>query len=403
MIVFADIQMMNISEYIRLMHKAIVRSDHEKGNYQPDVNEWKLFLNGHVTTGDSLDYAYNKYRCRMKYFSLGKSIILNILCFFPWLFSLPLTLLSHRKNTKVTDLLVVEEDIDVSYIDIFPDDFYSLYDNITFEKNYNRYFGFLAKDFAEIYIRCIVQFPFKFYFLYIIYKEFLAHSYFIAKYNPSAVAVYVNERKIATPLITEVYEQEGRKFISFMHGEYLLQLVQAYSCFSEYYVWDDMYIDMFKNDLRWKVGKYIVYKPKKLQKKWELTNDNPDYDYTYYLCDANSELIDDVTEAMNLLTKRGFKCKIRPHPREKEFNKYLIEKSGNVVIENIESTTLEESFRNTRFVVGLKSTSLYEAFAEGKPIVIDDVSSQQRYEGLKERKCRLLTMNHQLLSKVLSE
>lgn len=375
-------------------------SDKEINNADiiPDLQEWKSFLN-HLPEGeDSIDAAFNKYQCRMQYFPWYKRLFMNIL----GLGALPIELFYLIGfNQQVKDMnkgsAILEKSRDVPvFDDIFPAELYEEFD-VTVIENFNKKFGPLCKEARTMLLKCMKRHPFHFFFIYFTYMELAAHSHFLLKYNPEATVVYVNERNVASPIITELYENDGRKLISFMHGEYLLQLVQGFMKFSRYYIWDESYIEMFQW-LKCDIEQYVVYTPGKLQKKWNLESYETSFFCTYYLSGQSRESILCLGSILEKLEAQGKRCKIRPHPRNIQYTKEILDAFKNITIEDSSKMSLKESLENTKYVVGLNTTVLLEAYVEGKTIVIDDISDKEHFEDAKRRKAMAFKIKHLLLS-----
>lgn len=368
----------------------------------PDIQEWKTFLNGLPEAKDSIDAAFNKYQCRMHYFQWHKRLFINIL----GLGVLPIEFFYLAKSNQSLKNMhkgsaVLEKSRDVPvFEDVFPAELYDEFD-VTVVENFNKKFGILCREARTLMLKCIKRHPFHFFFLYFVYMELAAHSYFLLKYSPEATIVYVNERNVAGPIITELYEQKDRLFISFMHGEYLLQLVQGFMKFSRYYIWDKSYIDMFQW-LKCDIEKYVVYTPGKLQKKWNFEDHETPFFCTYYLSGQSKESILRLGSILEILGTQGKQCKVRPHPRTIQYTKEILNSFKNIVIENSSTVSLKESFESTQYVVGLNTTVLSEAYVEGKPIVIDDISDKAHFEDAKRRGFAAFTKEHLLLSELMN-
>ena len=383
------------------LHEKFTTSALQNTEVIPDVEEWHAFLDALPEPVDSIDVAHNKYDCRMHYFSTNKKLLINFiaLCAMPIVF---VCILLSNKSIKsaVKGKAVLEKSRDVpNFDDVVPNEIFEEYD-VEVVENFNSKFGILCKEGRKLLLNTIVRYPSDFFFIYFVYLEVAAHSHFLLNYNPEATVVYVNERNVASSIITELYENDGRKFISFMHGEYLLQLMQAYTEFSEFYIWDDEYKNIFRW-LKWKTERYVTYTPKKLMKKWNLEKLTPEYFCTYYLSSQSNESIYNLGNIMNKLESNGYKCKVRPHPRDLQHLKEELSTFSNIDIEDSRNITLEQSLGNTRFAIGLNTTVLSEAFVEGREIVIDDISDRKKYEDSVARMSVILKKKHILLSNLL--
>ena len=368
----------------------------------PNVESWELFLKSLPVANNAVERAHNKYLCWLFYFSAKKRILFNFAGFICMLIEFPLLLISYRKNSQfINNMLVIEKHNEVGYESVIPEEFFHKFDEVKVIDNIDNKFGFVSKESRQYVLACIRKYPTDFFFHYFICKELIAHDLILGKFMPEAVAVYVNERNVATPILKEIYEQQGRKLLSFMHGEYLLNILQAYMSFSEYYVWDASYVESFNNFLRCDIDHYRVYTPKKLEKKWNLENIQPKYMYTYYFSNDDEETVRIIAKIFSNLQKKSINCKVRPHPR---FMKCVIDNSDlfeNVFIEQPSEVSLEESLGNTAFAVGLFTTVLFEAEIEGRSIIIDDISNRVLFESLVARRARILTHKFQTLSSVI--
>lgn len=383
------------------LHEKFSEKEINKTDVIPDIQEWKTFLNNLPKAKDCIDAAFNKYQCRMHYFPWYKKLLVNIL----GLGALPVEVFFLLKSNQIIKSMnkgvaILEKSRDVPvYDDIFPAELYDEF-NVIVVENFNKKFGVLCKEARKILLDCMKRHPFNFFFIYFVYMELAAHSHFLLTYNPEATVVYVNERNIASPIITKLYENDGRKLMSFMHGEYLLQLVQGFMGFSRYYIWDKSYENMFKW-LKCNIGQYIVYTPGKLQKKWNIDNLDTPFYCTYYLSSQSKESILCLGGILEKFEMQGKKCKVRPHPRDIQYTKEILDSFKNITIEDSGIVSLKESLESTQYVVGLNTTVLSEAYIEGKQIVIDDISDKEQFIDAKKRGAIAFTKKHLLLSELL--
>lgn len=392
-------------EIIKRIYSKLVVGSIKETDFEPNVDEWYAFLDKLPEPQDYIDEAYNKFLCRNFHYGKLKSFILDF-CALPLLAAGVVKSLFVKKHLPEIDgkKLIIERKRDVAFEDIFPEELYGQYDtalaveDLRNKKELNFEYAAEAKEiFSEVYKR----YWNKPYFMLWCYRELGKHSEYILQYNPSSIAVYVEERNIAGPLIRKLYESTGRKYISFMHGEYLLRLIQAYMSFSEYYIWHPSYVETFGDILHCNIGKYVLYRPKKLQKKWDLEKDIPDYYCTYYFSAESKESIRKIGEIFKQLEEKGKKCKVRPHPRYSQLQE--IEKNfSKEMIEDPKQVSIETSLRRTKYVVGLATTVLAEGYYEGREIVIDDIGSPEKYGNLVKRRFVTLSLPHILLSELVA-
>lgn len=390
----------------RKIYRKVIFSSIKNCDEEPDVDDWFAFMGGLPKPNDYIDESYNKYRCREYYFQKYKSFFLNIVS-FPLYLWMRFHLLGIKQYSVAPNSgkLIIEIKKDVDYKDILPCQFYDDYSSIEKVKSEKSSRNIEKPDFIQeakdIFKKIIKRHPFDFYYLLWIGKELSKHSKYIKKYNPVATAVYIEERNIASPILRHLYESTNRKYISFMHGMYLLQLIQGYMGFTEYYIWDKEYEITFSRLLKCNINKYIVYKPIKLQKKWDLKNENQEYYCTYYLSGESKESIKLLRDIFDQFDKNGKKCLVRPHPRVSHWE--LIHRSfPESMIEDFQKISLKESLKRTKYVLGLETTVLAEAYCEGKDIVIDDITNRTKYLNLKKRKMITLKWPHLLLSDLIN-
>lgn len=393
--------------FIDLLHEKFVARNIEESNDEPDVEAWRRFLANLPTPKSNIEKSYNKYLCRMFYFPLWKKLIMNTFGLCSEIIILVIALFSRKtiNPVKRDGVLVLERSRAVpDYTDVVPNELFTKYKDVITVDNYNKKFGMLCKETRKEWFAVVKRYPFSFFFHYWVFMELAAHSFFLLRYNPEATAVYVNERNVASPIITGLYESDGRKFISFMHGEYLLQLIQAHMKFSEYYIWDASYIEMFRDILRCEAN-FIPYKPLKMQKRWHIETSNPRYYCTYYFGSETKKTIYSIAKIFSDFEKDGKKCKIRLHPRDivhTELIKQVFSEAG-IEIEDNKEITLEKSLADTQYAVGMQTTVLFEALTEGRAIAIDDISDPDYYKNLQERCYRLTKCEHVLLSDLVHE
>lgn len=391
----------------KLYLKIVVGSIKNSNREEPNVKEWSDFLSGFPNEYDYIDQSYFKYKCRLGYLSKWKIVLLNIGS-IPFCLLMKISLWGKKKrlNRFEPGLLVIEKKNDVGYQDVIPEELLNVYAN---HKESPELIGLIkfsnlvfCEEAKEILKKTIKRRPWDFYYIFWAGKELSKHSFCLLNYNPEATAVYIEERNIASPLIRELYESSGRKYISFMHGEYLLQLIQSFMGFTEYYVWDKQYVDNFKNILRCSIGKYVIYTPQKLKKKYMFEKIESSVFCTYYFSGESRKSILKLKEIFDELSNSGHLCLIRPHPRYSDLN-LIHSLFMDSVIENPSEVSIESSLGRTKYVIGLATTVLSEAYVEGKTIVIDDLSDPDKFNNLSERKFLPLQRPHILFSEFYEE
>lgn len=372
-----------------------------------DIQKWRSFIAKFPETTDCYELAFYKYLCRMYFFSLPKRIIINLFGFGAFFFELFYLLTSKRTLKKpIKGLSILEKARDIpDFTDIVPEELMAEDSKRRVIENHNEKFGPLCKEAKKYCWECIRRHPLRFFFNYFVYMELSAHSRILLEHNPEITVVYINERNVASPILTDFYHEQGRKIYSFMHGEYAFQLPLAYMRFSRYYIWDLFYESMFSEDLRCKIDEYVIYTPKKLKKKWALEHMKPNHFCTYYLSGEGEGTLIRIADLLKTIAGCGLKCRVRPHPRTALHRKLLNDLfiDSEVEIESPTTVALYESLAYTEYVLGLKSTVLAEAAVEGKEIVLDDITNKGRFEALKLQKFNVFNKSHKLLSDLLEE
>lgn len=382
-------------------YKNFIIGDIKNTEEEPDVDEWMEFLASLPEPKDCIDEAYNKYLCRLQYVPKKKTVLLNTAAFAVLAATLPRVMRSGKPLPKKQGKkLLLEKKKDVDYTDVLPPELPGEYDEFLPVDQTKAKIGDLSKEALSLYKAAVRRHPTEFYFQLFLLKELSNHSRYIRTYNPSATAVYINERNVAGPVLTRMYEKTGRKLISFMHGEYLLQMIQAYMNFSEFYVWDEMYIDMFRKDLHCGIKKYIVTTPLKLTKKWHLEDIEPEIWCTYYFSGESTASVKRLAAAFKKAARDDRRYMVRPHPRYSHQD-LIREYFPADMIEDPKEVSMEESMARTANCAGLHTTVLSEAQVEGRCAVIDDISDPEQFRNLERRKFVVLQRPHKLLSEII--
>ena len=367
----------------------------------PDVKEWKEYLETLPDASNNYIMSYNKYLCRMWYFPFKYKLFINAISILILSYYFINILKNSRKKINkhsVENVLI--KSINVGYKDIYPKELLKEFGepHAIDSPGANQYV--LNKVSFKIFFKTCLKKPFRFHYLAITLKELCIYSSILKQYNSKAITCYVNERNVASPLITQMLEQNKMEYIHFMHGEYLLQLIQGYMKFSRFYVWDEHYEKMFVNDLNCPKDQMIVYTPGKLSKIFKIENEP--YLCTYYFGAESIQRIKKISEVFEGFRKKGFKCKVRPHPRRSNYdaiNQYF----KNFHIENPSEVTIDESIELSKYIIGLNSTVLSEALHGGKRVVLDDISEPERYKSLSDRNYILTKKDNVLLLSNLIE
>ena len=390
-------------EKLRELYINFVLKDIKNTENIPSVQKWEQYLNKLGHDANYLTEAYRKYKCRLLYIKWIKQIILNISALFFLMIKPPRIINQDDTKTKRIncDALLVEKGF-ITAKSIFPQELKEKYNRIETVDETQLRDRRLLRDIYNVYKEAKRKYLLHPYFLLLLQKDLIMLSNCIEKYTFNALISYDCERDISSPVITTYLEGIHKKYISFMHGEYLLQIIQAYSMFSEYYVWDNIYIEMFQKILKCNTKEYKVYTPDKLKKKWDFRNIKTNHLFTYYLSGESIVTLKKLADIAEKIEASGYQFKIRPHPRYSH-KKMIEELFTESQIENPDVIDIKTSLGSAEYIVGLSTTVLSEAYNEGKRIVIDDYTNIPQYKNLYDRYSIALRKEHLLFSDLLKK
>ena len=211
----------------------------------------------------------------------------------------------------------------------------------------------------------------------------------IAKYSPKVTMYHPkriiehSEYSFGSSAITDYLHRRGVEHIDVQHGEKLLIARDAFFHYDECYVWDEHYVNLFR-ELRAEPTQFRIAVPPSLHIDCEV-NRNPSVyaDYKYYLASNTEKEIESIVESMKFAKREGKTVRYRIHPRCTDLN--MVRK--HVKDEEIElpaRVSILESVANTEYAVGSYTTVLLQAHLSGKKVLLDDVTYKDRFEKLKE-------------------
>lgn len=223
--------------------------------------------------------------------------------------------------------------------------------------------------------------------------------------NIQAVVVCA-EYSYTSSILTHYLKQKNIDHIDVMHGEKLYYMRDSFCKFTELYVWDEHYKDLFKSLY---VPEETIIVHNMTEGKWDTINNstsnsdtiNKEFKYCYYLANENEDELRQVKKNLDFLTaKYSGRYKVRLHPRYSDFS--LV--SNIFDKENIEKKGLDiaASLESTEYAISLYSTVLYQAYDQGVPIIIDDLKNPNYYNILKKLSYIILSKKHSLLSDLIN-
>lgn len=209
------------------------------------------------------------------------------------------------------------------------------------------------------------------------------YSHMIRAYRPKAIVTH-NEFAFTSSISTHFCEHWGVKHINVMHGEKLFYIRDSFFRFTQMYIWNEYYRDLFLS-LRAASSQFVVSVPQSLHiEEGKYQSEEVYADFKYYLQIYTADQIASIVSSMEKLKRKGYSVKYRPHPRYS--NIALLE---NVVskseIEYPREVSILSSVDNSKYAVGSFTTVLNQAAASGKTVVLDDVTYVQQYLSLEQR------------------
>jgi hypothetical protein len=363
-----------------------------------DVKLEKQFLVNLKEPNDDFQRSFNQYLCQ-KYLGNKKEYLLynigSFILIIPFLIFFILRRQFKKTIKTKCDAIFVEPVIGRK---IIPNELLSEFELI-YDAFYSSTKIYLQRDDIQFVIKLICCYCFHFYFLLKCIMKVAMYRAIIQQYSPKAFIVS-SEYSFTSSVLTAFCNRNGIEHINVMHGEKLFYIRDSFFRFDRCYVYDDHYIKLFYK-LRAERNNFFVSHPSSLYidiNKYK--NDSQMCDYKYYLANFNEKELRKIISSIQSLIDAGYKIKVRPHPRYSNLfllNKYL----ETIFIEDQNIIGIEESLSNTKNVIGLYSTVLYQAYMNSIPIVFDDITYKDFLSQLKMRDYILYSKQHNLLSEII--
>lgn len=375
---------MNIFEISKLLARG------NKDMFDIPVREQYIYMNSLKAPKNNFERSYNQFLCQEFFVPIWKRclwwvisiIALPIAVLFFWLKGRSIHFISE------IDTIAEKKGMD----EILPDELTSKY-------NINHDVWFAGTGLSSVDIKFLLMHVIGWRQPYFMLKITLLISVFsprITKYHPKQLIEH-SEYSFGSSIITEYCHSRGVKHINVQHGEKLRYIRDAFFCFDECYVWDEYYVNLFK-ELHADPAQFIVSVPPSLRIDCSLHKNVACYaDAKYYLAADNESEITSIVSAMNQFKKDGKKIKYRIHPRYTDVNilrKYVDEDE----IEYPSNVNIIDSVSNTSYAVGSYTTVLLQAHLAGVKVVLNDVTYRERYSQLKEYGYILANKNVKKLS-----
>lgn len=263
---------------------------------------------------------------------------------------------------------------------------------------------YFCKDDQKWFYRNVVKkYPTEFFFQLKVLERILCYSYVIKSFSPVAIANHC-EYSCCSSAITKYCHDNDIKHIDFMHGEKIWYIRDSFFQFDECYVWNNHYKKIFV-DLKAEPNQFIEALPSEF-----LVASSPDYivktdlevfDYCYYLANESHDQIDIILKMLSILLVGGKTCRVRLHPRWGDHRYVETQARLRGVTVEKEGVDINDSILTTRHSISLFSTVLLQSFYNRVPILIDDISSPDRYNKLRELNYVAFSLPHELISSLI--
>ncbi len=370
---------MNINE---MLYSIYIKIKNRKGRkFKHSVVMAKSYLSSFPEPENDYQRSFFQYKCQkwdtMSFFEVFLSNFASIFLFFPkYLVYRQKRIETEKHYDAVLTLEMLKNKIPKSF-----EGSYTV-------QNFND--GRLSREDSKFIWGNIRKHPFAFFFNYKIMCRIAAYSVSISCYSPSIIFSSA-EYSFTSSILTEYCEKKGIKHINIMHGEKTFTLIEVFCRFTEFYIWDEYYEELF-NSLRANKTEYVIQRmPIPNIEIYSRSNR-----CTYYLQMHTREQLYNIKKALD---ETRLDYIVRPHPIYSNgdeigiFGEEHIEKS---------SVNIWESIGKTRIAISQDSTVLYQAFLVGVEVALDDISDSEYFVEIKKRGYIMFNKPHFLLSDMMT-
>lgn len=360
-------------------------------HYEVDVDKELAFLQGLPEPKNDFQRSYYQYQCQCWLRKKSGTLFLNIISAVLIPFYVFYCILKRNRIEKRVDAVYSISIKDKTVIPV------SLTTKYPKSHVTNEYDGLLLKI-KDLYfiLRIFAHYPLSPYFIFNNIIKISIYRYFITAFHPHVIAIN-SEFSCSSSIMTKYCEDQSIEHINIMHGEKLFYIRDSFFRYSKCYVWDEFYVDLFKK-LRATDNVFIVEKPQSLviemeQQKGKIQT----IDYKYMLFEDSQ--LEGVANSLKKIKSKGYTVQVRPHPAYSNIEKVRVYFSN----EDIEDcgVAIQTSVANTKNVISLCSTVLYQAYLNGVDYVIDDVNYSNEYQKIKNLDYILISKPHKNLSDVI--
>lgn len=386
---------MSIGEIFKKVYHYIEHID--MGFVSPSMSAQMEFLSKQEVPQNDAERGFLQYKCQMRLMPPVKRIIQQIaaaIMFWPY----TVMILFRRKSfARQCDAVFLQNGMGTS---IIPQTVLNEFKDIQISAFTDD--ACLGLNELTILLKLIMRHPFSYFFHIKVCMKLALYNAQIIRYNPRTIITYC-ETSYASAIATKYLEDRGLEHINVMHGDFLKSIRFCGFRFSRFYVWDEHFKTMFTS-LGNDTTPYIAEMPESLTMACRKPEADEVFEYylTYYLGNENDDGLRRIKEAVDKLTERGHRCKIRIHPRETVLKK-AEQIFGEDMLELPSRVSLKESMESSEYLCALCSTVLYQGYMCGKKIIIDDISNPEEFERLKEKEYIMLSRRTFALSELIEE
>lgn len=363
------------------------------------VGRERKFLESLPEPVSDMQRSYNQYLCQNFY--KHKIMVWALNAVSAILMPFAVVFLLAKGIFRIKENLGFDAECDLgSFKDVVPEALQEEY-----RIDYDHWFHAMSLSFSDIpfLLRVCAFRPLSCFFALKCVLKVGYYSDMIRRYSLKAVITH-NEYAFSSTVLTAYCENRGVEHINVMHGEKLYYIRDSFFRFSQSYVWDEHYKDLFIS-LRADAGQFVIYEPRAMKIDVDKYVSPEDYaDVKYYLQIYNRQQLEVIVDSMQKLQQQGYTVKYRPHPRYSDIA-MLEELVGADAIEYPSKVTTPVSVANVKFAAGSFTTVLNQAYTSGKCVVLDDITFPERVEKLSARGYIFSsqTKNCFLLSKLVGE
>lgn len=353
-----------------------------------DIKKQKKYVSSFPEPSNDMERSYYQYKCQMKLKPPLYVLILNFAAIPLYFYYL----LRLSKNTVILekskhDMVFFR---DGKGIEIIPPDIYKQYKDIEINPEESMCITKSDLEFIKLIAMRHMLSP---YFLLKILLKIAKYSYVIQAYSPKGILVCA-EYSFTSSILTQYCSTRQIKHINTMHGEKLYDIKDSFFRYDKCYVWDEYYVALF-TQLRAELSQFIIQPLAPFCRYVSAS-----IEYTYYLAGENKKTLSRIKNNLDFLSRLGCTIVIRPHPRYSDIT--LIKKVfQEYPIQDPKTVSINDSLGLTKYAISLYSTTLNQALANGRIVVIDDISNAEKYKKLRNLQYIILNKPHLLLSELI--